>query len=121
MSDVTDMLTDDLPAIFTEAGDSVTYAGTGITAVLGPETVEERTDGDGVRREVRVREMTVQAADVAAPAVADAVVIGSNTYAVGRVLEPEGELLLGEKTDGGTTREVAMSETVERVGQGLEE
>lgn len=85
MTLATQMVTD-LTAIFStnEFAQSVTYAGTGITAVVIPRDGQEM-DGE---RTAKVADLYVKSSDVATPAYRDAVVIGSTTY---RVIEVPAE------------------------------
>lgn len=89
----------DLAAFFNagEFGESVTYAGTAITAVV----TERRGTGEEnvmtAERTVKQASLYVKASDVAAPAYRDAVVIGSDTWHVIQIpgTDEEGVWMLG--------------------------
>ena len=78
-----------LPALMTAAGQTVTYEGESITAVVGP--ADSRRDyEDDDKYAVERREIIVAASDVASPAVGDPVSIGTKEYKVAEVLGSDG-------------------------------
>lgn len=80
----------DLAAFFNsdEFAESVTYAGTAITAVVMPGEIMEAGGSMTAERTVKRATLFVKATDVAAPAYRDSVVIDGETW---RVIQIHGE------------------------------
>jgi len=78
-------MTTDLASFFNsdEFAESVTYAGSAITAIFTP---ADNLDEDEGGSALAMATLEVKVSDVAAPAYRDAVVVGSATWAVRKIL-----------------------------------